>query len=226
MVLDNNDDDIDRLLCQLLLDGKEGLHSFSLIVRMIMNNDDGQVLQLVNGITLDLSSWLCLKKSFRMTSHTILMPSIKKDISRTNHSLDWVAPPGSVAWLVMWCWPSRPTLLTICYCPTVAHGSWSPQSSKMSLFTLLKWTHELCVTWFNIPLLSSFYAFSKTCPKADTYMAIQPSLARFVSLSACICASQNTNSYVYKIQILKYPWNPALSPAACASPNVSIKLRW
>ena len=77
VVLDNNDDDIDRVLCQLLLDGKEGLHSFSLIVRMIMNNDDGQVLQLVNGITLDLSSWLCLKKSFRMTSHTILMPSIK-----------------------------------------------------------------------------------------------------------------------------------------------------
>ena len=67
VVLDNNDDDIDRVLCQLLLDGKEGLHSFSLIVRMIMNNDDGQVLQLVNGITLDLSSWLCLKKSFRMS---------------------------------------------------------------------------------------------------------------------------------------------------------------
>ena len=49
MVLVNNDD-IDRVLCQLLLDGKEGLHSFSLIVRMMMNDDDGQVLQLVNGI--------------------------------------------------------------------------------------------------------------------------------------------------------------------------------
>ena len=47
VVLDNNDDDIDRVLCQLQLDSKEGLHSFSLIVRMMMNDDDGQVLQLV-----------------------------------------------------------------------------------------------------------------------------------------------------------------------------------